>query len=336
MKSQFEIVKELLADDTVNWLKVDYFKRAKFEMAAWFRAKTGQTVETGGIKKSHFLSSRTCGSHSPSLLLTMSRETGSRNDDGAFDFRSMILAALCVKGGKEQNVTEILVNRNFTKGFEGITLSGLPIFPQFADDKAEKEWSELFLKLVTFRATKTLLDKQLTALKRKLDKKAIIEQEGCQFFFEEPTGTSDAIVDKDGNKIPQVSSLVPYLELELAEPPAVSVEKYGVGEIVKLYNKIKELAGKIGDLTSHLRPYELGIIERFDGDRKSIFKVGNLSVKISEGFSGGGSQHSEETMKKVESKEYTLVQLPKEKGKWVCNPIVKGTVEMEQLETVEV
>jgi hypothetical protein len=335
MKSQFEIVKGLLADPTVNWLKVDYFKRAKFDMAAWFRLQTGETVETGGIKKSHFMSGRMSGSSSPSLLLTMSRETGSRNDDDAYDFRSMILAALCVGGGIEQNVSELQVNRNFTKGFEAVSLDGLPVFPQFADDAAEKEWAVLFSELCRHRATKELLDKQMNAIKKKLDKKGLIEQEGHHFSFEEPKGTSDAIVDKDNNRIPTVASNVPYLSLEIEPAPEVTVDKYSANEIVKLYLKIKELAGKITSMTAELRPYELGILERFEGDRKGTFSVGGITVKVSEGHAKGGYQHSEDTANKVKSGEYKIVQVPKDRGKWICNPIpAKGTVEMSQPATV--
>lgn len=334
-KSQFEIVKGLLEDPKVNWIKVDYFKRAKFDIAAHFRLLTGETVETGGIKKASLMSGRCCSSASPSLLLTMSRETGSRNEDGAYDYRSMILAALTIGGGIEQNVTELQVSHNFQKGYEAVSLTGLPVFPQFSDDAAEKEWAGLFLDLNRLRMEKELLGKNLDGIKRKLDKKSITNQDGHSYYFEEPTGTVDAVVDKDGKRVSQVPSSVPFLALELVDNLTVKVEKFTVNELVKLHLRIKELTSKINDLTNHLRPYELGIIERHEGDRSSLFTVGGINVKISEGFSKGGYQHSKETMDKVKSEEYKIVQLPKDKGRWVCEPIpVKGTVEMNQTSTV--
>ncbi len=176
MKSQFEIVKAILEDASVNWLKVDYFKRAKFDMAAWFRTQTGETVDTGGIKKGHFMASRMTGSKSPSLLLTIARETGSRNEEGSYDHRSMILAALALGGGTVQNVSEIHINRNFTKGFESVNLNGLPVFPEFVDDEAEKEFAKHFIELQINRAKKDLLSKQMDAMKKKLDKKAEVKR----------------------------------------------------------------------------------------------------------------------------------------------------------------
>lgn len=328
--SQFGIVQGLLADSKVNWIKVDYFKRAKFDMAAWFRLQTGETVETGGIKKSHFMSGRCVGSNSPSLLLTMSRETGSRKDDESFDFRSMILAALCVGGGVEQNVSELQVSYNFAKGYETVSLSGLPIFPEFANDAAEKEWADLFLDLCRKRLEKEKLTKQFDAIKKKLDKKAIAKQEGHNFFFQPPTGTTEVILDDKGNRVSQVPSEVSYIGLEPVDILSVEVEKFTANEVVKLALKIKELSAKIADMTAHLRPYELGIIERYAGDRAASFTVGGIAFKISEGKEKGGYQHSEDTMKKVKAGEYKIAQVPKDKGRWVCEPIpAKGTVEMD-------
>jgi len=332
MKSQFETIQDIFADETINWLKVDYFKRAKFDMAAWFRLQTGETKETGGIKKTHFLNGRNVGSSSPSLLLTMAKETGSRNEDGAYDYRSLILAALKVGGGVEQNISEIQISHNFIKGFSPLNLAGLPVFPEFTDAEIEKEWAKLFLELRTTEFVKGKLTNQMNNLKKKVDKQAIVEQEGYRFYFNAPIGTVDTIVDENGKRVSTIASEVPYLRLESTFDPETlgfpPIPKYGLDEIIKLYLEIEKLGKKIKALSVKIRPYELGILERHEGNRSNPFIVGGISVKISEGYEKGGYQHSEETAEKVKNGEYKLVQLPKSSGRWVCEPLIVGMVEM--------
>ena len=321
MKSQWEIVKAILENEAFNWINIDYVGKSKQPLASWFRTQTGQTVEH--VKKSHFMAERMVSSNTPSLLLTMARDTGSRNEKNEFDFRTLRLAELDpISLQPNQAVPSIKFCNNFEKWQEE-NLEDRPIFPTFASREDEAKWVTLFERMRGMEIEKKELSAIFSKLKKKLKKDKPLEQNGYRFFWKNPVGSSEKIVDENDNPIKTTPS--PSLRLRL-EPVVLSHREinesdWSVNKIVRLKQKIDELSKSIKDMVSGLRPYELGILERYEGDIDSAIKIQGREFKIDNRPGKPNYSYTEEDRKKVEDKIYSIKSVPKTRGSWACEEI---------------
>lgn len=341
MTCQLEIIRGILNDPKTNIINVDYTNRALDGLSAWVRQETGKTVDS--VKRSMFMADRFTSSRSPSLLLTMARDMGSRNSDDEFDFRSLCIARLHPETLKPiQNVGQFLHCRNFEKGWVATKLTGMPIFPGLETSEEEANFVTLFFGLRRLEAQKELLSKTMKKLKDRLKKNKPgpgnpIVQMGHEFFYQPPTGTSQRIVDSNGTPIKQSPGNASLcLRLELANPPAPVIEDFDNDDIVKLHLTIEEVSDKIKKLQTDLRPFELGFIERFDGDVSKPLKIQGIDFTINNKPGKPSYSYTDEDRQKVESGEYKFADVPVSKGKWVCKPVsVPLSQEVEETEEVE-
>jgi hypothetical protein len=332
MNSKYEILKTLLKDPKINWLRADYCGRAKYGLAAWFREQTGET--TDHIKKSHFLSDRLVSSRSTSLLLTMTRDTGSRNEDGEYDFRSLIISYLDPDTLKEKiNVPEIWIAENF-QSYNPVNWKGLPVFPQPADDAV---FAANLLNLRRLEILKDKMSSKMSGLKNRLDKDGIVEQLGKKLSWKKPEGNSETILDSTGLEVKKTPTPSVGFQLHPTIAPEVKFDTkaYTLANIVQFWNEIEEIGKKIKTMMNSLRPYELGIMERLT-DTDSPFMIGGIEFKV-EKLKSAIYDWTPEDRKKVESKEYKIGQIPKSKGRWLCEVISPPSTEkVEQKNMVTV
>jgi hypothetical protein len=328
--SAYEILKDALENPNLNWIRVNYAGHAKDGISAAFRKMFGDTLNH--VKKSHFFADRLTSSKSTSLLLTMARDTGSRNEDGEFDFRSLALAELSKDTLKGTiRIPEIMVAENF-ESYRPLDLAGRPIFPAPDDDAA---FASGLLELRRLEALKEKMSNKLSGLKKLLKKDGFTDQGGYRIFWKNPEGTSDAIFDGAGNEIKEVST--PTVGYQLHPTAKVDVKfdtkYYTFDKIVELWGELDALKDKIKAKMTALRHYELGIMERLT-DVKSPFMIGGMEFTVRE-MPGSSYAHTAETLAKVESKEYKTGTVPKVKGSWQREKIeVPSTETATQTETV--
>lgn len=331
MSSQFEILKKILTDSKFNWIKVNYKGKAKGAFAAWVRKETGQTVDH--VKKSHFMAERMTSSNSPSMLLTMARDTGSRNDKDEFDFRSLRIAEIDpVSLEAIQHVDSVEVCNNF-ETWKTIDLNGLPVFPAIADKEAEAIFVSHLNRLRKLEAKKDVLSKRLTALKKKIAKSGV-EQMAHKFFYQPPSGTAEKIVNKaTGEAVKQTRSDSPRLQLHPVNIPHYEVEDYTTDDVVKLHLTIQEIAENIKTLQHDIRPSELGVMERVHGDPQAVLKLQGVEFKI-DNKAGSSYDWTQADRDKVESGEYEIKEIPVSRGRWVCEEIpVPSSPAIKETET---
>lgn len=320
MTSQYETVLGILANPDTNYIEVDYKGKADQPLAAWVRKMTGETVDH--VKSSCFFGTRMVATKTTSLLLTMARDTGSRNKKGAYDFRSLRLAALSPTTFKpEQWVVSIRSCKNFGS-WETTNLEGMPIFPDFNADYTPSGWASLFLALRHMEEEAAVLSKVLDHLKRKL-KKGSVFNTTHRLFYRAPEGTTNRIVDAaTGEPIKRTTSKSWGLQLQMLNPPFITVNKadFKVEDAPAVFVKIADLRRKAEVLRRSIRPYELGIIERFNGDITKPFKVGGVDFVI-KNVPISASDWTEEDRERVKAGEYKIEAVPKTRGSWVCEPV---------------
>ena len=329
MKSQYDVLKNILNDPKLNWIKVDYAGHAKAKIDSWFRSQTGET--TNHIKRSHFFTSKLVSSCSTSLLLTMARDTGSKNEDGEFDFRSLMIADLDPETLKGRiNISEIMVAENFDS-YRSVRLAGLPVFPQPEND------TKFALELMSLRNLETLKSKmssKLSNLKNKLNKDEVFEQMGYKILWSKPEGFSDCILDENNNKVEKVSSPTVGFQLHPSMPSELkfNAKDYTLDNIVSLWREIETISSKIKVKVEALRPYELGVMERLTTDRNTPFSIGGIEFVV-KAINSASYEYTEEDKAKIENKTYRIGKTPKIKGSWNLEMIVPSSVETS--ETVE-
>jgi hypothetical protein len=324
MKSAYEIVKEILANPKLNYVRVNYAGHAKAKIDSWFRTQTGET--TNHIKRSHFFADRLTSSRSTSLLLSMARDSGSRNEDGEYDYRSLMLADLNPDTLKPQlNISEIMVAENFDS-YRPIDLGGRPIFPAISDEAA---FATNLLELRGMEARKELMSKKMSALKKNLDKNGIVDQMGYRISWRKPEGTTEVILDGSGNEVKKNPTASLGFQLHPTENVKVDFKAsdYSTNNIVELWNEIKELGKKIKVKMAELRPFELGIMERLT-DVTSPFMVGGVEFSV-KSFKGASYENTPEEQAKVIAGEYKIGSIPKSKGSWECDMIAPPSTETE-------
>ncbi len=331
MKSQYEIIQEILGNPKNNYVKIDYMNRAKFDMAAWVRTQLGETVDC--IKKSAILSDRTTSSKSTSLLFSMARDTGSRKEDGSWDFRSMIIASLDPDTLKPvQNVPEIMVAENFGT-YKAVSLNGLPVFPNpiflalFETD---------LLELRRLETLKAAMTKKFDSLKDKLDKNNPLEQFGYKIYFQPPSGKSTTMVDLHGIKIKQTPTVSYGFQLHPVEPIKVEFDanKYEVKNIIELYLEREKISKKIEEKQKVIRPYELGIMERLT-DTVSPFPIDKTQFKVVK-IKDTSYDWTEADKAKVKNGEYKFAEIPSSRGAWKFEQIVPVSSEIKKSKSKKV
>lgn len=333
MKSAYEIVSEILKDSKLNFIRVNYAGHAKAKIDAWFRAETGET--TNHLKRSHFFADRLTSSRSTSLLLTMARDTGSRNEDGEFDFRSLMLMDLHPDTLKPRiNIPEILVAANFDR-YQPVDLAGCPVFPEITDEAA---FVADFLELRKMEVLKEKMSRKLSDLKKTLDKGGVLDQDGYRVFWKNPEGETKTILDEKGEEVKKTA--IPTLGFQLHPTEKVTVDfnpkDYSLKNIVALWNEIDKLGEKIKTMMAELRPYELGIMERLT-DVNSPFMVGGVEFAVKT-IKDARYEHTAEDQAKVKAGEYKTGSVPKSKGRWDCELISPPSSEVKtgQKDTVTV
>ena len=126
------------------------------------------------------------------------------------------------------------------------------------------------------------------------------------------------------------------LRLELVNPPHVTIGEYSVDNVVKLSLTIKELADKIKALQGDLRPYELGFIERFEGDASAPLKIQGIDFLINSKPGKPSYAWTNEDRKKVEAGTYAIKEVPTSRGAWKCEPVTVPENEDLVVETEKV
>ena len=308
--SVYEILKDALENPKLNWVKVDYEGHALDGISAEMRTMFGETVSP--VKKSHFLAQRMTSSQSTSLLLTMKRDTGSRNEDDEFDYRSLAIASLdheTLKG--ILRIPNIMVAEDF-KTYVPLSLENLPIFPAPHNDVV---FANDLKALRVLEAVKGLASSHLSNLKKLLAKQGVTDQDDYRITWEPPTGTRNAVLDEKGNEVKEISS--PSMGFQLHPTNLGSTfnkANYGFDNIVELFKEIEALKTMIEAKMSFLRPYELGVMERLT-DVDSPFLIGDVQFSVKR-TPGSRYAHSKETLDKIKNGGYTLGQVPKSRGAW--------------------
>lgn len=320
MNSQFDLVKSILKDPKTNWVRINYAGHAKDAISAWFRSETGETVNH--VKKSAIFASRMTSSRSTSLLLTMARDTGSRNEDGEFDYRSLMLADLDPSTLKPRiNIPEILVAENFGT-YQPIDLAGLPVFPGLTEE-LEPSFAVNLVELRSLEILKDKMTSKMSGLKKLLDKKGVLDQDGKRISWKNPEGTSETILDSVGNEVKKTPTVSFGFQLHPTEVPEVSFDAkvYSLKNIIQLWNEIEKVGEKIKDKMTLLRPFELGVMERLT-DTESPFMVGGVEFSVKK-LKSADYDWTPEDKAKVKSGEYKIGSVPKSKGRWICESVSK-------------
>lgn len=326
MISQYEILKNILENPKLNYIRCNYAGHAKDQVSAFFRTETGETVNH--IKKSKFFSDRMTSSRSTSLLLTMARETGSRNENDEYDFRSLMISSLAPDTLKKViNIPEISACENF-QGYEPIDLAPYPVFPCPLDDNL---FASNLVNLRSLEILKEKMKNKLNNLKKQLDKDGILEQSFFEMngetktnfkgtiYFKKPEGTTETLLDSNNTEIKKTP--IPTLGFQLHPIVMPNIEfnakQYSLNNIVQLWNEIEKISKKVAENMKNLRPYELGVMERLT-DPKSSFYIGDIEFQVKELKNMNYSWTSED-MNKMENGEYKMGTVSKTQGRWICD-----------------
>jgi hypothetical protein len=331
MKSQYEIIYDIITDPKVNWIKVNYAGKAVAPGLASARVASGETVNAE--KKASIMSDRMTSSQSTSLLISMAKESGSRADD-SYGFRSMKIADLDPETFEVvQNIDSIEYCENFKKGWITVELAGSPLFPEMDDTKEINEFVTLFKECASLILKKDALNKILTKIKKNLNKNEVYCQMGHNFFKKAPEGTTEIMVDELGIEIKKVRSNGVGFQLEMINPPVVKVGEYKVDDIVKLKLEIDELSDEIKSIQKNIRSKEAGLIERCGGQQ--IIKVAGEEFKVNP-IKTYSYDYTEKDTQNLKDGINKMKSVPVKQSKWTLEPVHAPEVEVEEVEKAEV
>lgn len=313
-KSMYDVLQFIIDNPKINMF---HFPKGKSEapISAFIRTQTGETLKDESTGHSRLTSKKIVGTEKDSLFITVPRDKSSRIlDNGEFSFRTIPIASPYYG----QRVHSISILPNFSSEWIEIDLENMPVFPKL--EGKEAEWfGEGMVKLYQLFAEKTFLAGQLTALKKKLGKDKEVLASGFRYHWEDPTGTVQGVLDKDGKEVDKVGN--PFdngviLEPEIERQKFAKIED--TSRIVETHLKKEEISEKASALHQELRPFELGIIERI-----GIFEticIGGVNFRLKRS-SVKSYDFPADAAEKIKSGEYRIADVPKKLGRWLCDPI---------------
>lgn len=337
-KSRYEIVQDLMADPNVNYIQVDYKGKAKNHLASMLRELTGETVDH--VKKSCIMAGRMVSKNSPNLMLTMARDTGSRNSDGEFDFRSLVLAGINPDTFEvTTNVDKIFYCENFKAGYKEIDLTNCPVFRKPTGTTRVAAIATL-VDRGSLILTISKLTSKIDALKKKLGKDSETISFGHRFFYEPPSGKTEKIFDENDNPVKtEVVRVSKGLRLEHKDKAPYEWVMNEINDakdvlaINRLWQIREDLKKTLSEWEEKVRPWELGLIEH--SEKGDTVKAGTVTFEVLRPVSKEYG-YSKDTLRKLKTGAYKMKEVDISRGKWICEPIsVPSSQEVEVEETVE-
>lgn len=328
--SVYEILRASMTDGLVNFVRVGYAGKAAQPVMAWFRSQTGETTSDEGI--SHLILDRFVSSNRTNLNLVLGFDRAAREIDASdptnwirFGIRSRTIASL--ENGL--NVDSISINLRGQKGWIDIDLRNRPIFP--VPQNADK-YIQLHRELAALRATKEILEGDITSIKAKAKRRNITEVNGENFrAINAPReGKVFAIFDGNGGRV---------VADHITENPCLTVSiEESIGSLVTSTREIEDLPDrmskiidvrkKIEAISKEIRPIDLGLVERHSGLDKFVLHGVKFTIYrwIAKDYS-----YPPNIQEKIESGEYEIRETDKTGNVWSLIPVIP-VIEIENVE----
>jgi hypothetical protein len=292
MTSVHELIQREICNKGINLVRINYRGKSMDPAAAILRTHTGETVSPEKVAHARFILTASTGTRKASLNLTMSHDKGSRNEDGAFDFRSVTIATMDIfTGAITFNVPKISILRNFKSKdeWEEIDLRKCDsLFPVTMDETE----IENILTLSELRAERDHLSNEIDKAKKrkaiKEQREEGIKQDGYRFFYTPPNPNPAPIATfievATGERIGGDKVEFDTVELTAPNGPDFKGEKVKNEGLVKAVRRLKEVREEIKELNRTTRPLELGIIEDSIRAARELGEVSTLTSFVWCGF----------------------------------------------------
>ena len=303
MLSQYEQIRNIIQDKSVNRISLPCYK-AEAEVEAFVDVEAGLAGKKSG-GNAQFVSPKTVGASRGTLFITLCRDASRRlAADGSFGFATRIIGDL----NGERRIDHIMVNRRFQPGYEKIELTG-NLFPEIKEKNIEA-FNKGMMQCLQLKETIKKMDSRISYLKKKLKDSGRLSLDDPRgvLSYSPPDSDVQVIQDKDGNEIKRVPFSVPSYRLS-AEVIALDFPKDDLIGMILLQKKYKS---RYNFLSSLLRPWELGIIER---NNSQEVQIGSVLYSIERG-EDKRYDYDPEVQKKIESGEYQIVNRRSTRGEW--------------------
>jgi hypothetical protein len=269
--SILETIQAAFNDRSANLVKIDYKGKSIDPAGSLLRTMTGETVSAEKMTHAKFVLETSVGSKKANLLLTMNHEKRSRNENGAFDFRTLRIGSFdIVTGEVKLDIPTISILDNF-KGKDDWNEINLHeadyMFP--APEMGNKKQLAEIVELAELRAEKANLEKEIQKVKNrkaiKSNREEGIKQHGHRLFYIPPeTGKTIATFIEIKTGEPIKSEKKTYDAVELIPAGGVKYQpiKLDTSDLVKAIIRLNKVRARIKELKKTARPLELGLIER--------------------------------------------------------------------------
>lgn len=324
--SVYEILRGVMLDKRVNFVRVAYGGKAAQPILGWFRSQTGETQGEEGI--SHMVLDRFVSGSRGNLNLTLAFDRSAREIDASdpenwlrYGVRSRTIGN--VRG--ELNVETISVNFRGQTGWVEIDLRGRNIFP--APSNAD-EFVALQREMAQLTRDLEIVSNDIKSIKGKAKRRDMNRIESGGFVAEcsVPEGKTFAIVDQEGNRVPANHITEgECVGISICEDIAPTVETdREINSLPERMNKANEIRTRISEIVKIVRPIELGLIERH-ADLES-FKLRGVKFAINR-WTSKDYGHSPETRDRIEAGDYQIAEVDKTRSQWTIRPVVAIEVE---------
>jgi len=329
-KSIWGLIKKSLDEGQV--IKVENYQAEEGGKAA-VRVETGQTVSSTKKGFTKYSPKKTVGNSRMNVLLS-TLDTGSRNEEGEYDYRTVIVASLNPFNPNKQ-VKKIHITHPF-ESYKEVNLENLPIFPELAIDD-EEVFIELLMERTILLAKIDIVKKDITNIKSKIRRKDIdvkrVEDSFGLVYWKKPEGTTDSVVNENGQPVKKEKSVYPNGgKLELVNELELNIRRLkDVNDLPMLYQMKDDYKNRIEEINSEIRAFECGLIERNLVHHK-IIEVGGVKLKVVL-FNTYKYDFPKGTKEKLKSKKWGIKKTAQVKGRWVFVP---AEIETGEEETVTV
>lgn len=328
------LIKKSLDEGQV--IKVENYQAEEKGKAA-VRVETGQTVSSTKKGFTKYSPDKTVSNSRMNVLLS-TLDTGSRKEDGEYDYRTVIIASLN-PFNTNNRVKKIHVTKPF-ESYKEVDVDNLPVFPEL-DVEDEEDFVEFLMERAILQAKLEVINKDIKNIKAKIRRKNkdndndnnSIEDSFGRVYWKKPTGTVNVVVDNLGVKVEKEKTIYPNGgKLELVKDLELQVRRLKeVDDFPMLYQMRNNYVDRIKEINFKIRHFECGLIERNLVHHK-IIEVGGIELRVVL-FNTTKYDFPNGTKEKLESGSWAVKKSSKVNGRWVFVP---ASVETGDEETVNV